>query len=309
MKVFDKLILSGMTFFSMMVYLPASQANETAQGKQLYEQSCASCHDRALQGAPRPNAPEDWQGRSLDIDVLAQSTIAAPAHMPAKGGTDMSSIGELKQIIAYMINDVKATAKGSTVDAALYQSRMEGKKLYALHCFSCHDSGENNSPMLGHLPDWEARLKLGRDALIDSVIAGKGMMIPMGGSTIESREKVGNLVDYMVSTVQDEAIQTSPAMQAKVTLAKQIKDGQLAYNQMCFSCHNTGENGTPRLGDNAAWQVRHTKPINELVDNVIKGHGLMPPKGGTETDSRAKLESIVRYMLSTTDKPTVETKK
>jgi cytochrome c5 len=295
------LTLSSIALFSALTSLNIMAEESLAQGEVLYKQACATCHDNAQQGAPRPHAPEDWAGRSLDVDTLAKSAVSAPAHMPAKGGTEMESITNLKSIITYMINDVKGQTEGSGVDQALYHSRREGKKLYALHCFSCHDTGENGSPMLGNMDDWQSRLELGREALINSVIQGKGMMIPMGGSSIESREQVGNLVDYMVSTVQDEAIRDSAEMQEQVKLAKQISDGRRFYNHVCFSCHNTGENGTPQLGDYAAWKHRRDKPIDELVNNVISGHGLMPAKGGGEFKSRAQLESVVHYMLSTTD--------
>jgi len=300
--------LSGLILFSAISALPAMAAEDLAQGEQLYKQACATCHDKVMQGAPRPTAPEDWQGRSMDLEVLVKSTVSAPAHMPAKGGTAMESVTQLRSIIAYMINDVKDKAEASTVDADLYHSRMEGKKLYALHCFSCHNSGENGAPMLGNLDDWQKRLTLGREGLIDSVINGKGMMIPMGGSTIASREQVGNLVDYMVSTVQDEAIRTSPQMQEQVKLAKQISDGHRYYNHVCFSCHNTGENGTPQLGDYATWKDRRNKTVDELVNSVISGHGLMPAKGGGEFKSKAQMESVVRYMLSTTDAAAVADK-
>lgn len=308
MKQFKHSMVAGVVLFSGLVGMSAASANDLAEGEVLYKQACATCHDKAQQGAPRPGEAMDWAGRPMDVDALAKSTISAPAHMPMKGATELESISKLKNIVAYMISGVKDNVDDAYLDKELYASRQEGKKLYVLNCFSCHDTGENGAPMLGNMEDWQDRLKLGREALIDSVIQGKGMMIPMGGSTIESREQVGNLVDYMVSTVQDETIRNSPEMQGQVKLAKQISDGRRFYNHVCFSCHNTGENGTPQLGDYAAWKHRRDKPVDVLVDSVIGGHGLMPAKGGGEFKSRAQLESVVRYMLSTTDKEAAQDK-
>ena len=174
-----------------------------------------------------------------------------------------------------------------------------GRKTYYQNCYRCHEYGQRGAPMLGYEPDWEDRLKLGRDALIDSVIEGKGFMLPKATRDIKSREMVGLMVDYMTSTVTDEAIKNSPEMKAQVKRSKELANGMKFYGQACFSCHNTGRNGAPRLGDGLAWDERKKQGIEVLVKHVIAGHGRMIVKGGSDIQSTQKIESIVKYMLST----------
>ena len=119
-------------------------------------------------------------------------------------------------------------------------------------CYSCHDNGEKSAPILGYEPHWEQRIKLGRDALIESIIAGKGFMLPKGGGAGESRFQIGKILDYMVSTVSDKNINESPEMQERVKRSMQISNGLKLYAQNYFSCHNTGRNNAPQLGDKTA---------------------------------------------------------
>ena len=174
-----------------------------------------------------------------------------------------------------------------------------GRATYYKQCYRCHEYGQRGAPMLGYLPDWEARLALGRDALIDSVIEGKGFMLPKATRDIQSRELVGLMVDYMTSTVTDDAIKNSPEMKAQVKRAKELANGMKRYGQACFSCHNTGRNGAPRLGDGLAWDDRKKQGLETLVKHAIAGHGRMIMKGGSNIESTKEIESIVNYMLST----------
>jgi cytochrome c5 len=177
----------------------------------------------------------------------------------------------------------------------------EGKIMYKQLCYSCHDNGEKGAPILGYKPHWEQRIKLGREALIDSIISGKGFMLPKGGGAGESRLQFGKMLDYMVSTVLDEDINNAPEMQERVKRSMQISNGLKLYSQNCFSCHNTGRNNTPQLGDKTAWQERKKQGVATLVKHVIGGHGDMIMKGGNTIHSAESVESMVRYMLSTID--------
>ncbi|WP_299875051.1 cytochrome c5 family protein [uncultured Cocleimonas sp.] len=177
----------------------------------------------------------------------------------------------------------------------------DGKMMYKQLCYSCHENGEKGAPILGNKSQWEERIKLGREALIDSIIAGKGFMLPKGGGAGESRFQIGKMLDYMLSTVSDEDINKSPEMQQRVKRSMQIRNGLQLYAQNCFSCHNTGRNNTPQLGDKTAWAERKKQGVATLVKHVIAGHGDMIMKGGNTIHSTESVESMVRYMLSTVE--------
>ena len=56
-------------------------------GQDAYNQVCADCHEDGLDGAPRTDHPEDWEGRSsLWQAVLSEHAKQGFLTMPAKGG-------------------------------------------------------------------------------------------------------------------------------------------------------------------------------------------------------------------------------
>jgi len=56
-------------------------------GQQAYEEICAGCHEEGLDGAPRTENREDWEGRSwLWEAVLFEHARCGYEDMPAKGG-------------------------------------------------------------------------------------------------------------------------------------------------------------------------------------------------------------------------------
>ena len=75
-------------------------------------------------------------------------------------------------------------------------------------------------------------------------------------------------------------------------------DGKTVYTQVCAACHAAGVAGAPRLGDKAAWAPRMSNSREAMIVSVLKGKGVMPPKGGnaslTDGDARAAMD----YMLS-----------
>lgn len=279
----------------------AGQTVDLSLGKTLYGQACIKCHDTAEKGAPRPGVSEDWKYRSHDVDVLVKNVISGPTHMPPKGGTRSDSSGKLKIVISYMLNNTQADADVPSVQK--YQTLATGKKLYNQLCYSCHDTGENGAPIIGYMPDWKERIKLGKAELVQSAIEGKGMMLPKGGGGMRSKAKYASIVDYMLAAVQRDDIANSPEMIEQVKRSREISNGLKLYNQLCFSCHNTGELGAPQLGNDADWADRRKQGVDTLVKHAIDGHGLMRSKGGGALESIEGMKSMVRYMLSTLKKP------
>lgn len=71
----------------------------------------------------------------------------------------------------------------------------DGKEVYDKSCAGCH---KVMSPKLGDKAAWAPRVKQGNDALVASVIKGKGAMPPKGGNAKLSDEEIKAAVDYMV---------------------------------------------------------------------------------------------------------------
>ena len=72
-------------------------------------------------------------------------------------------------------------------------------------------------------------------------------------------------------------------------------DGEAIYNQDCAACHNNLE---PKLGDKAAWAPLIKLGTDELVANVVKGKGAMPPRAGKSDLSDADIKAAVEYIES-----------
>jgi cytochrome c5 len=75
----------------------------------------------------------------------------------------------------------------------------DGKEVYDKACAICHKS---LPPKLTDKAAWEPRLKQGNDALVASVIKGKGTMPPRGGNAKLSDDEIKAAVDYMVTQVK-----------------------------------------------------------------------------------------------------------
>lgn len=73
--------------------------------------------------------------------------------------------------------------------------------------------------------------------------------------------------------------------------------GKSIYEASCSACHKDGVAGAPKLGDAAAWGPRIKTGSAALLATVIKGKGIMPPRGGTKL-SDAELKSVIAYMVS-----------
>ena len=72
----------------------------------------------------------------------------------------------------------------------------DGKALYDANCAACHNV---LAPKIGDKAAWAPLIKKGTDALVQSVIAGKGMMPARGGHATLTDADVKASVEYIVS--------------------------------------------------------------------------------------------------------------
>ena len=74
-----------------------------------------------------------------------------------------------------------------------------GEKVYDKTCVVCHGDGLSGAPRLGDKPAWEPRIANGKDALVESVRKGKGLMPPRGGNDRFTDDDLRAAVDFIVS--------------------------------------------------------------------------------------------------------------
>lgn len=70
-------------------------------------------------------------------------------------------------------------------------------------------------------------------------------------------------------------------------------DGKAVWDKNCAGCHAMM---APKVGDKAAWAPLAQQGAEKLTASVVKGKGVMPPKGGAKSD--ADVKAAVEYILS-----------
>ncbi len=76
-----------------------------------------------------------------------------------------------------------------------------GENLYKSACVVCHASGVANAPKLGDKQAWTPFLAQGTDALMVTVLKGKGAMPPRGGSAADDAT-LRAAVEYMLAAAK-----------------------------------------------------------------------------------------------------------
>lgn len=96
-------------------------AAQLEQGKKVYAENCASCHDTGLTGAQKLTDTKAWdalikQGKKYLYPAAINGTFGGPA----KGGNDKLTDDETKAAVDYMVNEAKAAiaAKAKPVAGA-----------------------------------------------------------------------------------------------------------------------------------------------------------------------------------------------
>lgn len=91
----------------------ATPAVEPAQGKSVFNKTCAMCHAVGAAGAPKPGDLADWGPRiAQGMDVLYKHAIegytGAKGVMPARGGAAALADDEVKAAVDYMVEQSKS---------------------------------------------------------------------------------------------------------------------------------------------------------------------------------------------------------
>jgi cytochrome c5 len=76
------------------------------------------------------------------------------------------------------------------------------------------------------------------------------------------------------------------------------RSGQQVVEAVCASCHATGANGAPRIGDENAWKARAAQGLTSLTGHAIQGIRKMPAHGGNPGVSNFEIELAITYMVN-----------
>ncbi|HJV63187.1 MAG TPA: c-type cytochrome [Albitalea sp.] len=76
------------------------------------------------------------------------------------------------------------------------------------------------------------------------------------------------------------------------------RPGKVVVDAVCASCHATGKNNAPRIGDVRAWAVRSSQGLTALTEHAISGIRKMPAHGGNAGVSDVEIERAITYMVN-----------
>jgi cytochrome c5 len=188
-----------------------------------------------------------------------------------------------------------------------------GEAIVQAVCAACHQAGVAKAPKLGDRNEWSAPIKQGLNALVQSVIKGKGAMPPKAGDASLTETEIARAVVAMANKAganfkepaapkeKPAPAQTAATPPAQVATAPQkpaAADGKAVYDKVCFACHQVSVAGSPKLGDKAAWAPRIQTGTDAMMQSVIKGKGAMPPKAGNPALTDAEIRAAVDFMVS-----------
>ena len=76
------------------------------------------------------------------------------------------------------------------------------------------------------------------------------------------------------------------------------RSGKEIVDSLCISCHGTGANGAPKIGDKKAWAARAEKGLTGLTKSAMQGIRQMPAHGGNPALTDTEIERAITYMVN-----------
>ncbi len=170
-------------------------------GEHGYAQNCARCHGLdAISGGLSPDLRYSERGAGGDEIYLEKTRRGivrnGAVYMPKFEGI-LSQ--EAMWSIRSWLDTKSANAEETLMTTAAPADAAGGQTIYAANCAMCHQVLQ---PKLGDKAAWERVIKGGEDALIASVISGKGAMPPRAGKPALSDSDIKAAVEYMGSAAK-----------------------------------------------------------------------------------------------------------
>src|SRR6202795_5179114 len=76
------------------------------------------------------------------------------------------------------------------------------------------------------------------------------------------------------------------------------RSGKQVVEAGCSSCHRTGTNSAPKIGDKKAWTKLESQGLTGLTETALKGIRKMPAHGGNQALSDSEIERAITYMVN-----------
>jgi cytochrome c5 len=76
------------------------------------------------------------------------------------------------------------------------------------------------------------------------------------------------------------------------------RSGKEVVEHVCATCHASGANGAPKIGDAKAWETRSKRGLTALTATALEGVRKMPPHGGSLSLNDVELKRAITYMVN-----------
>jgi cytochrome c5 len=76
------------------------------------------------------------------------------------------------------------------------------------------------------------------------------------------------------------------------------RSGKDVVENVCATCHATGRDGAPKIGDAKAWEPRERRGLSSLTQSALEGVRKMPPHGGNLGLSDVEITRAITYMVN-----------
>jgi len=166
-----------------------------------------------------------------------------------------------------------------------------GQYIYNSYCSACHNYGVGGATKFGDAASWGPLVRSGIDKLYAVAISGGGNMPAKGTCLTCSDLEIKYAVDYMVAASMKGAKPISPPTRLGAESGEQI------YQEYCSSCHTTGKNNAPKLGDQQAWKPIVDTGFLSAYRNVVAGRKGHPPRGGCTHCNDEELLAAIKYIM------------
>ena len=246
------------------------------------------------------------------VCIMFLATVVAPPE-----NYDDKLVNESVQKRIAPVGQIRTAAVEATAGETTAAAPKSAQELYEGICASCHATGVAEAPKTDDAAEWAKRGEAGVDALVATVVSGKGAMPPNGGSSY-SEDEIRTVVEWLLgqgggdaaanaeeAPAEESAPTEEPAAETAATeeaapaaAAGEISDTvKTTVDTICAACHIAGVADAPKFGDAEAWAKREEAGVDAMVATVLSGKGAMPPKGGTQLGDE-EIRQAVEYMLT-----------
>ncbi|CAA0124665.1 Nicotinate dehydrogenase subunit B [BD1-7 clade bacterium] len=203
-------------------------------------------------------------------------------------------------IVDYLMSVVSDDPRPVGHYKASQNTLASGHQVFENVCSICHVNGETGAPKIGDEATWEYRLtNKGLNALYRHVIDGYNNMPARGACESCTDQQIRNAVDYVLyhsfgpSYWEEFKHPTKRSRPQRTSVAV----GKTAYEDHCASCHDSGKDDAPKIGDIDAWKPILEKNMEVLISHTMHGYKSMPANGGCETCTKSEIIAAVKYLV------------